>query len=46
MGCCGGGKKKKYLVTKKDGTTEVVDSLSAAMKLIRANGGRYQPIKV
>ena len=45
MGCnC--GKKKKYLVTKNDGTQETVDTLSAAMSVIRTHGGRYQPIKV
>lgn len=43
---CGCGKKKKYLVTKKDGSTETVDTLSAAMQMIRTYGGRYQPVKV
>lgn len=43
---CGCGKTRKYLVTKKDGTTETVDSLSAAMQIVRQFGGRYQPIKV
>lgn len=45
MGCnC--GKKKKYVVTTTAGKQEVVDTLSAAMTLIRKEGGRYQPIKV
>jgi hypothetical protein len=43
---CGCGKKKKYLVTRKDGTTETVDTLTAAMSIIRQHGGRYQPVKV
>jgi len=43
---CGCGKKKKYVVTTKEGRTETVDSLSAAMTIIRKEGGRYQPIKV
>lgn len=45
MGCnC--GKKKKYLVTTKLGRTETVDTLTAAMAIIRKEGGNYQPIKV
>lgn len=45
MGCnC--GKKRKYLVTTKDGATQTVDTLSAAMSIIRKEGGRYQPIKI
>lgn len=43
---CGSAKKKKYEVTTKLGRTETVDSLSAAMAIIRREGGRYQPIKV
>lgn len=47
MACnCGGGRKKKYVVTTKLGRTETVDSLSAAMSIIRREGGKYQPIKV
>jgi hypothetical protein len=47
MGCgCGGSKKKKYVVTTKLGRTETVDSLSAAMAVIRREGGKYQPIRV
>lgn len=47
MGCnCGGGKKKKFVVTTKLGRTETVDSLSAAMSLIRKEGGSYTPIRV
>jgi len=45
MGCnCGGG-KKRYVVTTKDGRVETVDSLTAAMAIIRREGGRYQPVK-
>jgi hypothetical protein len=43
---CGCGKKRKYLVTTKAGSTQTVDTLSAAMAIIRKEGGRYQPIKV
>ena len=43
---CGCGKKKRYIVTKKDGTTETVDSLVAAMKVIRTHGGHYQQVRV
>lgn len=43
---CGCGKKRKYLVTTKAGATQTVDTLSAAMAIIRKEGGRYQPIKV
>jgi len=47
MACgCGKGKTKKYVVTTKAGRTETVDSLSAAMTLIRREGGRWAPIKV
>jgi hypothetical protein len=47
MACnCGSGRKKKYLVTTKLGRTETVDSLSAAMAVIRREGGKYQPVKV
>jgi len=47
VGCnCGSGKKKKYVVTTKLGRTETVDSLSAAMAVIRREGGKYVPIKV
>lgn len=42
---CNCGKKKAYLVTTKDGRQETVDSLSAAMSIIRREGGRYQPVK-
>jgi len=44
MGCNCGGKKKKYLVTTKAGEQHTVDSLSAAMAIMRKEGGRYQPI--
>lgn len=43
---CGCGKTKKYLVTTKAGETKTVDTLSAAMSLIRKEGGRWQPVKV
>jgi hypothetical protein len=42
---CGCSKSKKYQVTTKDGRVQVVDTLSAAMAVIRKEGGRYQPIK-
>jgi hypothetical protein len=45
MGCNCGGAKKKYLVTTKDGRTETVDSLTAAMAIIRREGGKYQPVR-
>lgn len=43
---CGCGKKRKYLVTTKAGVQSTVDSLSAAMTIIRREGGNYKPIKV
>ena len=43
---CGCGKKRKYEVTTKDGKVQVVDTLTAAMAIIRREGGKYQPIKV
>lgn len=42
---CNCGKKKSYLVTTKAGRQETVDSLSAAMSIIRKEGGKYQPVK-
>ncbi|HEY6416568.1 MAG TPA: hypothetical protein VIX41_10035 [Acidimicrobiales bacterium] len=43
MGCnC--GKKTAYLVTTRDGTTHTVDSLTAAVQLVRRYGGHYQRI--
>jgi len=42
---CGSG-KKKYVVTTKAGRQETVASLSAAMAILRAEGGKYQTIKV
>lgn len=42
---CGCGKKRQYQVTTKAGEVKVVDSLQAAMTIIRKEGGRYQPIK-
>lgn len=43
---CGCGKKRKYLVTTKAGEQSTVDTLSAAMTIIRREGGNYSPIKV
>lgn len=43
---CGCGKKRKYLVTTKAGAQSTVDSLSAALAIVRKEGGNYQPIKV
>ena len=46
-GCnCGSGRKKKYVVTTKLGRTETVDSLSAAMSIIRREGGKYETVRV
>jgi hypothetical protein len=42
---CGCGKKRKYEVVTKDGRKEVVETLSAAMTIIRKEGGRYTPVK-
>ena len=42
---CNCGKKKQYLVTTKAGRQETVASLSAAMTIIRKEGGSYQPVK-
>lgn len=45
MGCnCGGG-RKKYVVTTREGRTETVDSLVAAMAIIRREGGKYTAVK-
>jgi hypothetical protein len=45
MGCnCGGG-RKKYVVTTREGRQETVDSLVAAMAIIRREGGKYVPVK-
>ena len=46
MGCNCGKNKKKYVVTTKEGRTETVDSLTAAMAIIRREGGKYSPIRV
>ena len=45
MACSGCGKKRQYLVTTKEGRQETVETLSAAMAIIRKEGGRYQPTK-
>lgn len=42
---CGCGKKRVYVVTTKAGRQETVNSLSAAMAIVRAEGGRYQLAK-
>lgn len=42
---CGSG-KKQYVVTTKAGRTETVNSLSAAMAILRREGGKYQAVKV
>jgi hypothetical protein len=42
MGCgCGGSKTRTYEVTTSAGAKKTVDSLSAAMTLVRAEGGHY-----
>ena len=44
---CGCGKSHRaYLVTTKAGDQKTVDTLTAAMKLVRAEGGTYQIVKV
>ena len=43
---CGCGKTKKYLVTTAAGEKQTVDSLTAAIQIVRAKGGHYQPVKV
>jgi len=43
---CGCGKKRKYEVTTKAGEKKVVETLSAAMTIVRREGGKYQPVKV
>lgn len=44
MGCnC--GKKTKYEVTTADGQRTTVDTLTAAISLVRAKGGHYQRVK-
>lgn len=47
MAPCGCGKKTKYLVTKPDGSTETVDTLTAAVAVVRKHpGSKYQRVKV
>lgn len=43
---CGCSKKRKYEVTTRAGDKHTVDTLTAAMALIRKEGGRYVPVKV
>lgn len=46
MPCNCGKAKRKYVVTKKDGSEETVDTLSQAMTLVRRYGGHYRLVKV
>lgn len=39
---CGCGKKKVYVVTTKAGVRKEVPTLTAAMAVVRAEGGHYQ----
>lgn len=43
---CGCSKKKKYEVVTSDGKKQIVDTLTAAMQIIRREGGHYQAVKV
>ena len=45
MACGCKGKKRSYVVTTKAGEVKNADSLSAAMAIVRAEGGRYQLVK-
>ena len=45
MACGCGGKKRAYLVTTREGNQQTVDSLSAAMAIVRSQGGHYVIIK-
>lgn len=43
---CGCGKKTKYKITRPDGSTTTVDTLTAAMTEVRrAPGSTYQRVK-
>jgi len=42
---CGCGKTRKYLVTTREGSQQTVDSLSAAMAIVRSQGGHYVIVK-
>jgi hypothetical protein len=42
---CGCGKKTKYEVVTADGSKQVVETLTAAMTLVRNRGGHYTRIK-
>lgn len=46
MGCGCGKTKRVYVVTRSDGVVETVDSLVAAMKIVRQYGGKYQQATV
>jgi len=45
MACGCGGKKRAYLVTNAQGQQSTVDSLSAAMAIVRSQGGHYVIVK-
>lgn len=42
---CGCSKKRQYVVTKKDGSVETVDTLTAAMNIVRKHGGSYNLVR-
>lgn len=44
-GCGCGQKKRVYVVTTKDGKNKTVDSLSAAIAMVRKEGGAYQVVR-
>ena len=46
MGCNCGGRKTKYEVTKGDGTTVVVNTLSEAQSVVSRVGGDYKAVTV
>ena len=43
---CGCNKKRVYVVTAKDGQKTTVQTLTAAMQLVRKVGGHYQMQRV
>jgi hypothetical protein len=42
---CGGAKRRVYLVTTANGEQHEVDTLTAAINIVRAKGGSYQIAK-
>jgi len=44
-GCQGGNKVRKYVVTTKAGRQQEVDTLQAAMNIVRKEGGHYVIVK-